>query len=127
MNVPVQRQKQRGSMFRNSVRRIVRHADDRQTGLEGCLEVNVIVARAPQRQHLDPLRNKPLYDRTVDLRIHERTCRVTALRKGQRRRCQPCLEIPDVVTSVVEPVKGFPVVGFRVEKSDSLHIFLLII
>jgi hypothetical protein len=121
VNVPVQRQKQRGSMFRNSIRRIGWYADDSQTGLVGCLEVNVVVARAPQRQHLDPLRNQPLYDSAVDLRIHKRTCRVTALREGQSRRGQACLEIPDVVASVVEPVKGFPVVWFRVKKSDFLH------
>lgn len=39
------------------------------------LDKIVDVARAPQRQHLDPLRNKPLYDRAVDLRIHKRACR----------------------------------------------------
>ena len=94
--------------------RYLDYLEARQKTGVGCLDV-------PQRQHLDPLRNQPLYDSAVDLRIHKRTCRVTALREGQRRRGQACLEIPDVVASVVEPVKGFPVVGFRIKKSNFLH------
>ena len=121
VDVAVERKEQRGGVLRDGIRRVGRDAHDREARLERRIEVDVVVARAPHREHLDAARDESLHDGAVDLGVHERARRVAALGERKRRRREPRLEILDLVAPAVELVERLAVVGLRVEKCDLFH------
>ena len=121
VDVPDQREQERGGVLGNGVGGIGGDAHDRQAGIPRRLEIDVVVAGAAHGQDPDPARDEPLDHRPVDLGVDERAGGIRPVRQGEGGGGEARLEVADVVAAGVGAVEGVPVVGFGVEKGERLH------